>query len=130
MFTSFYTMIYDLNEGLHNTGLLSQEHSISGYIFMMSLLLTTLLMIGFIKIVLWSEWYEQRQRKVESIVERSVQIIGVAALIVIVLTALYYGEYGLALFLTLSFALTLAVAIRKEFAGVRRFLDEKLGWLF
>lgn len=127
---SFETMIFDYNEGLQRAGVLPDDRYITGFAFIMSYVLVVVLVVAFYKIVVWSEWYEERQEKIESLMQKLIPIVLVSEALMILLIALYFEEYAAILIVTTAVVVALAIATRKEFAGLRAYLDEKFGWLF
>ena len=123
----FEKMLFDLNEGLHHVGLLPLGDYITGYEFFMNIVFIAVMAVGFNKIVVWSDWFEERE---EFFYETLLKILIPLDMFIILLIALYFGEYAEILVVLIVFDITLIVAIRKEFAGVREWLDEKFGWLF
>ena len=130
MFTPFSTMIYDLNEGMHLAGWLPQDHYITGFKFIMSIVVTAIIMVAYNKIVIWSDWYEEHQIAIESITNRLIPVFFVMGLLIMLVMALSLKEYGAILIVTTTTVVALTISVRKEFRGLRRFLDEKFGWLF
>ena len=127
MIPEFERMIFNLNDGLHHAGLLPVDYYITGFHFMMSLLATAVMMVAYKKIVIESEWYEQRE---EFFYDRVPLIILITILLVLLLVFLYFRAYGEMLFVVVSVGVTLIIATRKEFAGFRKWLDLKFGWLY
>ena len=130
MLTSFSTMIFDLNEGMHHVGWLPQDHHITGFKFIMSIVVTAIIMVAYNKIVIWSDWYEEHQTAIESIINRLIPVFLAATSLIILYIALSLKEYGAILIVTTSVVVTLTIAVRKEFTVLRAYLDEKFGWLF
>jgi len=130
MSVPFSTMLFDYNEGMHRIGLLPHDHYITGFEFIMNYLFTVILIVGYYKIVVWSDWYEERQTVIESIIERIIPVALFTGVLIILLIALYFKEYTAILIVTTSVVVTLTISVRKEFAGLRAYLDEKFGWLF
>lgn len=119
-----------MNEWMHQTGLLPQDKYITQSRYVMSMVITLILFIAYKKIVLESDWYENFKDSIEDYEMKAA--FGVVAIYAIALLsmALYFKEYGLILFFISMVVIILTIAIRKEFAGLRRFLDEKFGWMF
>ena len=130
MLVPFSTMLFDYNEGMHRIGLLSQDHYITGFEFIMNYLLLVILVVAYNKIVVWSDWYEEHQTVIESIINRLTSVILFMGVLIILSIALYFKEYTSILIVTGLGVVTLTIAVRKEFAGLRAYLDEKFGWLF
>jgi len=126
MIPEFEKMIFDLNEGINHIGLFPDGKYISGFDFIMSVAVSMILTIAFIKIVIWSDWYEEHKKIFQAIST----LIVIAEVVVIFFIAIYYMSHGEILFLTAGVVVVLIVANRKEFTGLRRFLDEQFGWLF
>ncbi len=126
MIPEFDKMIFDLNDGLQHAGL-AFNHYITGFDFIMSIVVYAIIMFGYNKIVVWSDWYEERQ---EFFQERLPLITFVLGISEILIFALYFKAYGQLLFFLIVVNITLLIATRKEFASFRAWLDEKFGWLF
>ena len=126
MIPEFDRMIFDLNDGLHHAGLVP-NHYITGFDFIMSIVAYTIILIGYNKIVVWSDWYEEHQ---EFFQEKIPLITLVVVVSEILFLSLYFKAYGQLLFFMMTVDIILIVGIRKEFAGFREWLDEKFGWLF
>ena len=127
MIPEFDKMIFDLNEGLLHAGILPEGHYVTGFEFIMSIVMTAVIMVGYNKIVVWSDWYEAHEKFFSDTLPR---IIISIELLLIFLLALYFKEYGQILFFIFIVDIILIVGLRKEFAGFRQWLDEKFGWLF
>jgi len=127
MIPEFDRMIFNLNDGLHHSGLVPADYYITGFHFIMSLLATTVTMVAYKKIVIESEWYEQRE---ELFYDRVPLIVFTTILLVLLLVFLYFRAYGEMVFVVVSVSLTLIIAIRKEFTGFRKWLYLKFGWLY
>ena len=126
MVAEFERMIFDLNDGLHHAGLVSDDYYFTGFHFIMSIVVSTILLVGYNKIVVWSDWYEERQ---EYFQERLPLIILVVMVSEIVFVALYIKAYTELLFFLIAVSMILIIGVRKEFVGFRGWLDEKFGWL-
>ena len=127
MIPEFEKMLFDYNEGLHHAGLLPAEHYITGFEFFMNILCFAVLAVGWNKIVVWSDWYEERE---EFFYER-VPTIALASMGVMTLLILgYFEAYGQILFLLTGVTIMYIIATREEFAGFREWFEEKFGWLF
>jgi len=127
MIPEFDRMIFDLNDGLHHAGILSSNHYITGFHFVMGIVAYTIILIGYNKIVVWSDWYEEHQ---EFFQEKIPLITLVVVVSEILFLSLYFKAYGQLLFFMMTVDIILIVGTRKEFAGFREWLDEKFGWLF
>jgi len=127
MLESFDKMIFDMNEGRIHAGLQDPSRYMTGFDFIASAIVATIIMIGFIEIVMKSDWYDERREFFEDRVLKFVIALGI---FMILLIALYFQAYTQILFLTVWFNIVLIVATRKEFSGFRQWLDEKFGWLF
>ena len=127
MIPEFERMIFNLNDGLHHAGLLPADYYITGFHFMMNIVAAVVMMIAYKKIVIESEWYKQRE---ELFCDKVPLIIFITILLILLLVFLYFRAYGEMVFVMVSVSLTLIIAIRKEFAGFRKWLDETFGWLY
>jgi len=125
MIPEFEKMIFDINEGINHIGVFPDGKYISGFDFIMSAVLSVVLIIAFIKIVLWSDWYEEH-KEIFKVIYTLFMITEVVA---ILLLAIYFKAYSELLFFTVGTIVIFTVALRKEFAGLRKYLDEKFGWL-
>jgi hypothetical protein len=123
-------MIFNYNEGMHRIGLLPQDHYITGFEFILRYVFMVILVVGYYKIVVQSNWYEERQTLFESIIMKLLPAAMLITMGAFLLMEFYFKEYGAILILTATAAITLTIAVRKEFAGLRAYLDEKFGWLF
>jgi len=121
-------MLFDINEVMLNVKLLASEYVTTDFYFMLlSMILMTLLIVGFIKIVVLSEWFEEHEA---FFYNRLPEILIPIEMFIIFLLALYYEEYKKILIFTIVVDIFLIVVFRKEFAGFREWLNEKFGWLF
>jgi len=127
MLESFDKMLFDMNEGMIHAGLQNPSRYMTGFDFIASAIVATIIMIGFIEIVIKSDWYDEHREFFENKLPKIVISLGA---FVILLVALYFQAYAQILFLTAWFNIVLIVATRKEFSGFRQWLDEKFGWLF
>ena len=127
MIPEFDRMIFNLNDGVLHAGILPEGHYITGFKFIMSMVMTAVIMVGYTKIVVWSDWYEEHE---EFFYNTLPKILVPIDILIIFLIALYFKAYGEILFLISFVDILLIVGIRKEFAGFRQWLDEKFGWLF
>ena len=127
MLESFDKMIFDMNEGMIHAGLQDPNRYMTGFDFIASAIVAIIIMIGFIEIVIKSDWYDEHREFFENKLPKIVISLGA---FVILLVALYFQAYAQILFLTAWFNIVLIVATRKEFSGFRQWLDEKCGWLF
>ena len=126
MVAEFERMIFDLNDGLHHAGLVSDDYYFTGFHFIMSIVVTAILLVGYNKIVVWSDWYEERQEFFQKKLPFITLVVGVSE---IVFVALYFKAYGEILSFLIAANIILIVATRKEFSGLREWLDKKFGWL-
>ena len=126
MVAEFERMIFDLNDGLHHAGLVSDDYYFTGFHFIMSMVVSTILLVGYNKIVVWSDWYEERQEFFQERLPLITLVVGVSEIVIV---ALYFKAYGEILFFLIVVSITLLIGTRKEFAGFRAWLDEKFGWL-
>jgi len=94
---------------------------------MMNIVVIAVVMVAYKKIVMSSDWYEDKGEYFYNIFSKIVMLI---AMLVILLIGLYCGAYAEILFVIVSVSIVLVIAIRKEFVGFRRWLDEKFGWLY
>jgi len=127
MIPEFDRMIFNLNDGLHHSGLVPDDYYVTGFHFMMNIVATAVMMIAYKKIVIESEWYQQRE---ELFYDRVPLIVFTTILLVLLLVLLYFRAYGEMVFVMVSVSLTLIIAIRKEFTGFRKWLYEMFGWLY
>ena len=119
----FETMIFNYNEGMHAIGLLPKDKYISGAMFIGNILQSSILTYGFFAIVLSKRGYAKIFEKYS----------GYLILIFMTLffgSMYYFKQYGILLFFTSVIVLTLVIGVRKEFKGLREWLDEKFGWMF
>ncbi len=127
MIPEFDKMIFDLNEGLLHAGLLPEGDYITGFDFIISQVITLVLVVGYNKIVVWSDWYEEHEDFIYNTLPKILIPIYIFGILVL---ALYFEKYGQILFFIILINILLVVGLRKEFAGFREWLDEKFGWLF
>lgn len=129
---SFETMIMMMNEGMHKEGILSPEKYITGTEFI------AWLIASFVVIVVFDRFFFDEKYNTKSITrpgdEEIVFLMMGWEYIFFSQYMLYRHKYEDLLIMHgvfISFAIVLnAVATKKEFEGMRRFLAEKLGWLF
>ena len=126
MVAEFERMIFDLNDGLHHAGLVPDDYYFTGFHFIMSIVASTILLVGYNKIVVWSDWYEERQEFFQEKLPLITLVVGVSEIVYI---ALYFKAYAELLFFLIVASMILLIATRKEFVGFRAWLDEKFGWL-
>lgn len=127
MLESFDKMIFDMNEGMIHAGLQDPSRYMTGFDFIASAIVATIIMIGFIEIVMKSDWYDERREFFENKLPKIIISLGA---FIILLVALYYQAYAKILFVVVWCSIVLIITTRKEFAGFRQWLDEKFGWLF
>ena len=127
MIPEFDKMIFDLNEGLQHIGILPPDRYITGFELIMSLVLTAIVMIAYNKIVVWSDWYEEH---LEFFEQRLPKINFVFVMLAILVVSLYLKAYLQILIFLIAANIILIIATRKEFSGLREWLDKKFGWLF
>ena len=127
MLESFDKMIFDMNEGMIHAGLQDPNRYMTGFDFIASAIVAIIIMIGFIEIVIKSDWYDEHREFFENKLPKIVISLGA---FVILLVALYFQEYAKILVVVVWCNIVLIIATRKEFAGFRQWLDEKFGWLF
>lgn len=127
MVEAFRQMIFNMNEEMHRTGLLDDDKYITEFHYLASMVCTAILIYGFIEIVLKSEWFEKNE---EIYFNRAIKIITATSAVIVLSYALYLGAYMQILFFIVAMLIMLVVATRDEFAGFRRWLDERFGWLF
>jgi hypothetical protein len=119
----FETMIFDLNEGLHHSGLLSRDKYITDFIFIKKMVIATILTYAFMDMVLSHKHYF-------ALFEKSI-FYQIAIYIILLIGSMYYfKEYGALLLITTFIVATLVVGTRQEFKGVRHFLNKHFGWMF
>lgn len=122
----FDRMIFEMQEALHS-GVIEQGRYIPGALYIMSMLFSTVIMIGFFVIVLRSKWYEEHE---DFIINKLPNILIPIAMVLLLLIELYNKEYDKIVVFLFFFDIVLIIAHRKEFKSFRRWLDEKFGWLF
>ena len=127
MLEAFDKMIFDMNDGMIHAGLQDPSRYITGFDFIASVIVATIIMIAFIEIVMKSDWYDERREFFEDRVLKFVIALGI---FMILLIALYFQAYAQILFVMACFNIAIIVATRKEFSGFRQWFDEKFGWLF
>ena len=127
MLESFDKMIFDMNEGMIHAGLQDPNRYMTGFDFIASAIVAIIIMIGFIEIVMKSDWYDEHREFFENKFPKIVISLGA---FIILLVALYFQEYAKILVVVVWCNIVLIIATRKEFAGFRQWLDEKFGWLF
>ena len=127
MLESFDKMIFDMNEGMIHAGLQDPNRYMTGFDFIASAIVAIIIMIGFIEIVIKSDWYDEHREFFENKLLKIVISLGA---FIILLGALYFQEYAKILLVVVWCNIVLIIATRKEFAGFRQWLDEKFGWLF
>ena len=127
----FQTMIMMMNEGLHHAGILPDDRYITGTLFVSSMVVSAVLLIVFDLIVFSDE--NIARRYLVAVGERGFEML-VLDYLVVTQILIQFGQFEYALTLlgmmTGTFLLTYIVATKKEFEKVRRFLDEKFGWMF
>ena len=121
-------MLFNLKEGVIYAQLFVYEYVTTDFYFMLlSMILMTLLTVGFIKTVVLSEWFEERTA---FFYNRLPEILIPIEMFILFLLTLYYGEYEKILIFMIVVDIFLIIAYRKELAGFRAWLHEKFGWLF
>ncbi len=121
-------MLFDFKEGVIYAQLFVYEYVTTDFYFMLlSMILMTLLTVGFIKTVVLSEWFEERTA---FFYNRLPEILIPIEMFILFLLTLYYGEYEKILVFTIAIDIILIVGFRKEFTDFKRWLDERFGWLF
>jgi len=127
MNVSFGTIVFDYNEWLHKMELLPSDRYITEFEFAMSMVIAMILFIGFYKIVVKSQWFEEHRRTMlQKVLPAAVILFGITDL----LFALWIENLQALMVGSVFVVLLLVVALRKEFAAFRAYLDEKIGWLF
>ena len=127
MNVSFGTMVFDYNEWLHKTELLPSDRYITEFEFAMSMVVAVIWVIGFYKIVVKSQWFEEHRKMMwQKVLPTAVILFATTDLLV----ALWIENLQALMVGSVFVALLLLVALRKEFAAFRAYLDEKIGWLF
>lgn len=119
----FETMIFNLNEGLHHLGLLSEEKYITGFVFIKQMVVSTILTYAFMDMVLSQKHYFE-------LFEKSIPYQIIFYMTLLMGSMYYYKEYGAILLIITIFIVVFTVATRPEFESIRRFLDKHFGWLF
>lgn len=119
----FETMIFDLNEGLHHSGLLSEDKYITGFRFIKEMVISTILTYAFMDMVLSHKHYSV-------LFEKSIPYQIMLYMMLLIGSMYYFKEYEAILLITTIFVVTFAVATRPELEGIRRFLDKHFGWMF
>ena len=119
-------MTFEMDEALHS-GVIEHGKYIPGFVYIMSMLFSAVIMIGFFVIVLRSQWYEEHE---DFIINKLPNILIPIAMVLLLLIELYNKEYDKIVVFLFFFDIALIIAVRKEFKGFRRWLDEKFGWLF
>ncbi len=119
----FETMIFDLNEGLHHSGLLSEDKYITGFSFIKEMLISTILTYAFMDMILSQKHYF-------ALFEKSIPYQIVLYMALLMGFMYYFKEYEAILLITIIFVVTFTVATRPELEGIRRFLDKHFGWMF
>ena len=128
MIATFEKMVFDVNDRMHHAGLLATDQYISPFLYIASDLFAVVMMIGFYEIVIRSDWYEKyKEFLLNTIV---LKIILPLEIFILFLFALYLEVYDQILFFVLAIDIILIITIRKEFAGLRQWLDKNFGWLF
>ena len=126
MLETFHQMIFNMNEGMHHNGLLDVDRYITEFQYIASMVFTVILIYGFIEIVLKSEWFEKKR---DIYYNRLIKTIFAIDVLIILSVALYLGAYVKILFVVATILIVLIIAMMEEFAGFRRWLDERFGWL-
>ena len=128
---NFQTMIMMMNEGLHHAGILPDDRYITGTLFVSSMVVSAVLLIAFDWIVFSDE--NITRKYLVAVGERGFEML-VLDYLVVTQILIQFGQFEYALTLlgmmTGIFLLTYIVTTKKEFEKVRRFLDEKFGWMF
>ena len=119
-------MTFEMDEALHS-GVIEHGKYIPGFVYIMSMLFSAVIMIGFFVIVLRSEWYEEHE---DFIINKLPNILIPIAMVLLLLIELYNKEYDKIIIVLFFADIVFIIAVRKEFKGFRRWLDEKFGWLF
>lgn len=127
MFEAFDKMIFDMNEGMIHAGLQNPSQYVTEFDFIANKIVTTIIIIAFIEIVMKSDWYDERREFFE---DRVLKFVIALEIFLILFIALYFQAYAQILFVTACFNIAIIVVTRKEFSSFRKWLDEKIGWLF
>ncbi|QOP44253.1 hypothetical protein FJR45_09975 [Sulfurimonas sediminis] len=122
----FDKMLFDLNEWLHHMGLLPADYSITGFMFFGDIVIMAILAYGFVKIVMQSGKFEEYSKYADSTTMVSLIIM----ILHIIGFGIYFHQYAQLLFLATVIVVTLSIATLDMFEGLRKYLDEKIGWLF
>jgi len=126
MIALFDRMTFEMEEALQS-GVIEHGRYIPGFTYIMSILFSAVIMIGFFMIVLRSKWYDDHE---DFIINKLSNILIPIEIFLLFLIELYNKEYDNILIFLFFFDILLIIAHRKEFRGFRRWLDEKFGWLF
>ena len=119
----FETMIFDLNEGLHHSGLLSEDKYITGFRFIKEMLISAILTYAFMDMVLSQKHYF-------TLFEKSIPYQIVLYMTLLMGSMYYFKEYEAIMLITTIFVVTFTVITRPELEGMRRFIDKHFGWMF
>jgi len=126
MIALFDKMMFEMDEALHS-GIIEHGRYISGFLYIMSMLCSAVIVIGFFVIVLRSKWYDEYE---DFIMNNLPNIVIPIEMVLLLLLELYLKEYDKIVIVLFFVDIALIIAVRKEFKGFRRWLDEKIGWLF
>ena len=127
MIPEFERMIFDLNEGLHHAGLIPDDRYITGFSLIMSMVVTAILVIGYNKIVVWSDWYEEHEEFFNNTLPKITAVFVISSILFI---SFYFEAYAEILIFMIATNIILIIGTRKEFVGFRQWLDKNFGWLF
>ena len=129
---SFETMIMMMNEGMHKEGVLAPEKYITGTQFI------SLIIVWCIVLVLFDYFYFSEKNNVKRVArlndEEYVFLMIGWEYVLLSQYMLHLHKYEDLLIMHGIFVpfvyVMIAVATKKEFEEVRRFIEEKFGWLF
>jgi len=126
MIALFDRMMFEMNEALQS-GVIEHGKYIPGFTYIMSTLLSGVIVVGFFVIIIRSTWYEERE---DFIMNNLPNIVIPIEMVLLLLLELYLKEYDKIVIVLFFVDIALIIAVRKEFKGFREWLDEKIGWLF
>ena len=127
MIPEFERMIFDLNEGLHHAGLIPDDRYITGSYLIVCMAVMAIIMIGYNKIVVWSDWYEEHEEFFNNTLPKISAVFVISSILFI---SFYFEAYAEILIFMIATNIILIIGTRKEFAGFRQWLDKNFGWLF
>ena len=122
----FEKMLFELNEWLHNAGILNAHQNITGVNILISIIATIILMVAYEKIVVGSAIHNKYAKYIPNVSMAMIVIAG----IIMMGVGIYFQKYAEVLFFTLFITAELAIGKLDIFKNFRAYLDKKLGWLF